>query len=72
MVFAFRQVGAIVTDDGGVCSHGAIVSREFGIPAVLGTKVATEVLRDGDGVEVDAAAGVVRILEYGDYKPEAD
>ena len=70
MVFAFRQVGAIVTDEGGVCSHAAIVSREFGIPAVIGTKVATERLHDGDWVEVDAAAGVVRILEHGGQKLE--
>ena len=53
----------IVTDEGGITSHAAIVSRELGIPCVIGTKIATQVLKDGDFVEVDADNGVVRILE---------
>ncbi len=55
-----KIAAAIVTDEGGVNCHAAIVSREIGIPCVIGTKVATQVLRDGDLVEVDATAGVVR------------
>lgn len=54
---------AVVTDLGGSLSHAAIVSREFGIPCVVGTRTATEVLKDGDEVEVDAEKGVVRRLE---------
>ena len=53
----------IVTDEGGLTSHAAIVSRELGIPCILGTKVATKVLKDGDLVEVDAEKGVVRKIK---------
>ena len=57
-----KKVKAIVTDEGGVNCHAAIVSREMGIPCVIGTKFATQVLKDGDKVEVDADRGVVRII----------
>lgn len=60
MMLACRKAGAIVTDEGGVTSHAAIVSRELGIPCVIGTKNATKVLQDGDLVEVDAVKGIVR------------
>ena len=55
-------VGAIVTDRGGLLSHAAIVSREFGIPAVVGCSDATLLLRDGDRVRVDGVTGVVTRL----------
>ena len=55
-------VGAIVTDRGGLLSHAAIVSREFGIPAVVGCSDATLLLRDGDRVRVDGGTGVVSRL----------
>lgn len=55
-----KIAGAIVTDEGGVTCHAAIVSRELGLPCIIGTQVATEVLKDGDVVEVDANLGVVR------------
>lgn len=58
-----QKVGAIVTDLGGLTSHAAIVSRELGIPCIVGTKVATKVLKDGDLVEVDANKGLVKILK---------
>lgn len=54
-----RQVGAIVTDEGGMLCHAAILSREFGIPCIIGTKIATTVLRNGDPVRVDANKGEV-------------
>jgi pyruvate,water dikinase len=54
-----RRAGAVVTDGGGATCHAAIVSRELGVPAVVGTRHATEVLHDGDVVTVDGAAGVV-------------
>lgn len=53
---------AIITDDGGVLCHAAIISREFKIPCIVGTRVATKVLKDGDLVEVDADKGIVRKL----------
>lgn len=60
---AMRRTAAIVTDEGGITSHAAIVSREFGIPCIVGTRVATQLLKDGDVVNVDATMGVVTIIE---------
>lgn len=56
----FGGVGALVTDEGGILSHSAIVAREFGIPAVVGTGRATAMVPDGTLIEVDGAAGIVR------------
>ena len=60
---AMEKAIAIVTDEGGLLSHAAIVSREMGIPCVVGTKIATQVLKDGELVEVDAERGVVRKIK---------
>ncbi len=60
-LFAFAS--AIVTDVGAQISHAAVVAREFGIPAVVGTRSATSRLRDGQRVEVDGAAGVVTAID---------
>ena len=57
-----KKAAAIVTDEGGLLCHAAIVSREFKIPCVVGAKIATQVLKDGDLVEVDADKGIVRAL----------
>lgn len=57
------KVAAIVVDQGGMLTHAAIVSREFKKPCIVGTKFATQVLHDGDLVEVDADNGVVKIIE---------
>lgn len=62
LILACNKASAIVTDLGGLMSHAAIVSRELGIPCIIGTKIATKVLKDGDLVEVDANKGVVRKL----------
>lgn len=59
---AMKKAGAIITDIGGITSHAAIVSRELSIPCVVGTKVATQVLKDEDEIEVDADKGVVTIV----------
>ena len=59
---AMKKAAAIVTDEGGITCHAAIVSRELGIPCVIGTKVATKILKDDDLVEVDAEMGIVRFL----------
>ena len=63
IVPAIRKAAAIVTDEGGITCHAAIVSREFKIPCVVGTKIATKVLKDGDLVEVDANKGVVKVIK---------
>ncbi len=64
-LLGMKKAAAIVTDDGGITCHAAIVSRELGKPCIIGTKIATQVLKDGDLVEVDADNGVVRVLERG-------
>jgi pyruvate,water dikinase len=58
----FGRIAAAVTDAGGVMCHAAIVAREYGLPAVLGTGSATRRIRTGDVVRVDADNGVVTIL----------
>jgi pyruvate,water dikinase len=55
-------LGGIVTDNGGLLSHAAIVAREYGIPGVVGTREATELIRDGMRVRVDGDAGEVTLL----------
>jgi pyruvate,water dikinase len=58
-----KRAIAFVTDEGGITSHAAMVSRELGIPCIVATKIATKVLHDGDLVEVDADRGVVRLRQ---------
>lgn len=60
MVPLMKIAKAIITDIGGVTCHAAIVSRELGVPCVIGTKHATKVLKDGDLLEVDAGRGIIR------------
>lgn len=60
---AMKRAGAVVTDEGGLLCHAAIISRELGKPCVIATRNATRVLKSGDMVEVDADNGVVRILK---------
>ena len=62
-VVLFTKIAALVTDTGGTTSHPAVLSREFGIPAVIGTSTATHTIRTGDRVRVDGSNGVVTILE---------
>ena len=57
---AMRKAAAIITDEGGITCHAAIVSRELKKPCITGTKIASHVLKDGDVVEVDADKGIVR------------
>lgn len=60
---AIIRCGAIVTNDGGLTCHAAIIARELKKPCIIGTKIATEVLKDGDMVEVDADKGIVRKIK---------
>jgi pyruvate,water dikinase len=66
-----RRAAAIVTDSGGMTCHAAIVSRELGIPCVVGTAEATKVLRDGELVTVDAGEGVVTEGASAPARPQA-
>ena len=58
----FSSISAVVTDNGGILCHGAIVAREYGIPAVVGTGTATHVIQDGQQIEVNGNTGIVKIL----------
>jgi pyruvate,water dikinase len=59
----FTKIKASITDIGGLTSHAAIVCREYGVPSVTGTGIATNVLKTGDTVKVDGNTGVVKILK---------
>jgi phosphoenolpyruvate synthase/pyruvate phosphate dikinase len=60
---AMKKAKAIITDEGGITCHAAILSRELKIPCIIGTKVATEFLKNGDLVEVDASKGNIKIIK---------
>ena len=62
-ILGFGKAIAIVTDEGGMTSHAAIVSREMNLPCVVGTNRATRVLKNGDLIEVDATKGKIKIIK---------
>ena len=62
-IIAMKKAVAFVTDEGGITCHAAIMAREMGKPCVIGAKIATQVLKDGDLIEVDADNGLVKILK---------
>src|SRR5207342_1378948 len=61
-VVLFTKIAGLVTDTGGTTSHPAVLAREFGIPAVIGTSVATTRIVTGDRLKVDGSAGLVEIV----------
>ena len=63
-----QKAAAIITDEGGITSHAAIISRELEIPCVINTEKATKILKDGDVVEVDADNGIVKIIKRSSNK----
>jgi pyruvate,water dikinase len=67
-VTLFTKISGLVSDAGGAASHPAVLSREFGIPAVIGTSVATQKIKTGDWLRVNGSTGVVEILPEG-YEP---
>jgi len=77
MVTAMKQAAGLVTDEGGMTSHAAIVSRELGVPAVVGTTDATRAIDDGDPIRIDGETGIVTVAdedasvdgETGDVRP---
>ncbi len=62
-VVLFTKIAGLVTDTGGTTSHPAVLSREFGIPAVIGTSIATRTIGTGDRIRVDGSTGTVEILD---------
>ncbi len=63
-VIGMKKAGAIITDVGGILSHAAVVSREFKIPCIVGTQIATKVITDGDVVELHCGRGTVKIIKH--------
>jgi len=63
MISIMKKSAAFITDEGGITCHAGILSREMKKPCIIATKIATEVLKDGDLVEVDADKGMVRVLK---------
>jgi pyruvate,water dikinase len=59
----FTKIKGAVTDIGGLTSHAAIVSREYGLPAVTGTGIATQVIKTGDIIRLDGSTGIVTIVK---------
>ena len=62
-ILAMQKAIAFITDEGGITCHAAIVSREMKKPCIIGTKIATHVLHDGDEVEVNANKGIIKIIK---------
>ncbi|MBS3128429.1 hypothetical protein J4410_04755 [Candidatus Woesearchaeota archaeon] len=58
-----REVCALVTDEGGIGSHAAIIAREIGLPCIVGIKFGTQVIKDGDLIALDTEKGIVNILK---------
>ncbi len=62
-VIGMRRAGAIITDEGGITSHAAIVARELKKPCIVGTKIATKVIKDGDVVELHCGRGTIKVVK---------
>ncbi|MEK6981366.1 MAG: PEP-utilizing enzyme [Candidatus Micrarchaeota archaeon] len=62
-VTSMKRAAAIVTNEGGILCHAAVIAREFGLPCIVGTKLATKVFKTGDLIEVDGELGVVRKIK---------
>jgi len=58
----FSKIKGLITETGGMLSHGAIISREYGIPAVLGVKNARKILKHGQKIKIDGSSGKIYIL----------
>ncbi|MGA2418033.1 MAG: PEP-utilizing enzyme [Candidatus Staskawiczbacteria bacterium] len=58
-----KKAKAVITSEGGITSHAAIVSREFNIPCIIGTKIATTFFKTGDNIEMDLSKGTIKILK---------
>jgi len=63
VILACKKAAAIITNQGGMMSHAAIISRELRIPCIIGASNATDLIATGDYLEVDADAGVVTITK---------
>lgn len=64
LVSGLKKSSGIITDEGGLLCHAAVISRELNIPCIIATKLATKQLKDGDRVEVDANRGEIRKINF--------
>lgn len=62
-ISAMEKASAFITDEGGITCHAAIIAREFRVPCIVNTQIATKVFKDNDFVEVDANKGIIRIIK---------
>jgi len=62
-IMAMKKASAIVTDEGGITCHAAIISRELGVPCIVGTGNATKIFKEGDLVKVDANKGIIEKIQ---------
>jgi pyruvate,water dikinase len=60
----FAKIAGLITESGGILSHGAVVSREYGIPAIFGIKQVTRRIKTGDLLEMDGETGTIKILDH--------
>jgi len=67
MIPLINKVSGIITDEGGIACHAAIISREFNLPCIVGSSVATHILQDGEFIELDANTGIVKRLTEEEY-----
>ncbi len=68
MVPLMKKASAVVTDEGGMTSHAAVLSSEFNVPCIVGTHIGTKAIKTGDLIEVNADKGIVRKLKEGDFE----
>jgi pyruvate,water dikinase len=67
----FVSIAGLVTEVGGLMSHGAVITREYGLPAVVGVRDATRLIRDGQRIRVNGTDGYVEVLASEDSAPES-
>src|SRR4051812_31664013 len=63
VVLVLDRIAGLITDQGGRLAHAAVVAREFGVPAVVGTQVATEQIPDGSIVDLNGTEGTARVVQ---------
>jgi len=68
----FVAIVGLVTEVGGLMTHGAVIAREYGLPAVVGVENATRVIRDGQRIRVNGTHGYVEILPESSSPPATD
>lgn len=62
-ILPMKRAAGFITDEGGVTCHAAIIGREMNKPSIIGTRIATKVLKDGQKIEVDVENGIVRVIK---------